>query len=318
MGVDEEAAAADFLIERMIDGESGAGDYVLVVDIGGDADDAARPGADGDELHHGIGPHDVLIERVLLGNICYRDTLADDDDFFGVFAIEVVEIAAFDDGDAEGGEESGRDGAELRVGIFFAIGAHVAFCGELEAGTEDALIAPGNDGADGDAVYSGKSGDLANGFFIEIEDLIGRAAVGNDGNVDRENIVRVETGAHGLQREEGLEQHAGAGEQHEGGGDLGDGEDAQAAAGAAGDAHAAAGDADSVRGVRRRQARDECEKNRGDDGEDGADPEHAGIDGEIERADGEARGVAGEDGDHGAGDEYAECRAGAAEQEAFD
>ena len=67
MGVDEEAAAADFLIERMIDGESGAGDYVFIVHIGGYAHDASRPGADGYKLHHGIGPHDVLIERVAVG-----------------------------------------------------------------------------------------------------------------------------------------------------------------------------------------------------------------------------------------------------------
>ena len=252
-----------------------------------------------------------------MGNICYRDALADDDDFFGVFAIEVVEIAAFDDGDAERGEKSGRDGAELRAGIFFAIGAHVALCGELEAGAEDAFVAPGNGGADGDAIYAGESGDLANGLFIEVEDLIGRASVGNDGNVDGENVVRVETGAHGLQGEERLEQHAGAGEEHEAGGDLSDGEDAQAASGAAGDAHAAAGEAQAVRGVRGRQARDKCEKNRGDDCEERADPQHAGVNGEIERADGKARSVAGEDGDHGARDQDAERRAGAAEQEAI-
>ena len=318
VGVDEEAAATDFLVEGVIDGERGAGDHIFVVHIRGDADDAAWPGADGYELHHGIGPHDVLIERVAVGEHFYRDTLADDDDFFGVFAIEVVEIAAFDDGDAEGGEESGRDGAELRVGILFAIGAHVALCGELEAGAEDTFVAPGNGGADGDAIYSGESGDLANGLFIEIEDLVGRASVGNDGNVDRENIVRVKTSAHGLQREKGFEQHAGAGEEHEAGGDLSDGEDAQASSGAAGDAHAAAGDAQAVRGVRGRKARDKCEKNRGDDCEDGTDPQHAGINSEIERADGKARSVAGEDRDHGAGDQNAECRAGAAEQEAID
>src|ERR1700688_3161847 len=108
VGVHEQAAAADFLIERVIDGESGAGDDVFIVHVGGDADDAPRAGADVNKLHYWIGPHDVLIERVAGGEHAERDALAEDDDSLAVFAVEVVEIAAFDDGDAESGEESGR------------------------------------------------------------------------------------------------------------------------------------------------------------------------------------------------------------------
>src|SRR5580704_685271 len=107
--------------------------------------------------------------------------------------------------------------------MLFGSRGHVALRGELEAGAQDTFIAPGDRGADGDAVYSGQSGDLANGFLVEIEDLIGRASVGNDRDVDRENVVRVETGAHGLQGEQRLQKHAGAGEEHEAGGDLSDG-----------------------------------------------------------------------------------------------
>ena len=40
--VDEEAAAADLLLERVIDGQRRPGHHVLVVHVGGDADDAAR------------------------------------------------------------------------------------------------------------------------------------------------------------------------------------------------------------------------------------------------------------------------------------
>src|SRR6202041_1252563 len=144
----------------MIDGEGCAGDYVLVVNIGGDAYDAAGLGADGNKFHDRVVPHNLLV------------------------------------------------------------GARVALRGELEAGAEDAFIAPGDGGADCDTIHSWKSGDLADGFFVEIEDLIGRASVGNDWDVDSENIVGVETGVHGLQSEERLEEHAGAGEEHEAGGDL--------------------------------------------------------------------------------------------------
>ena len=42
--VDEQPAAADLLLERVIDAQRRARHHVLVVDVGGDADDAARPG----------------------------------------------------------------------------------------------------------------------------------------------------------------------------------------------------------------------------------------------------------------------------------
>src|ERR1700733_10675298 len=286
----------------MIDGEGCAGDYVLDVNIGGDAYDAPGLGADVNKFHDRVGPHNVLVERVGVREHFYGDALADDDDFFAVFAIEVVEIAPFDDGHAESGEKSGRDGAELRVRIFFAVGARVALRGELEAGAEDAFIAPGDGGADCDTIHSWKSGDLADGFFVEIEDLIGRASVGNDWDVDSEYIVGVETGVHGLQSEERFKEHAGAGE------------DAEAASGAAGDAHAAAREVHAVGTVGRRKSRDEREKHGSDYCEQRADPEHAGVNGEIERADGEAGSIAREDGDHGARDQDAERGTGHAEQ----
>src|SRR5256885_835239 len=52
------------LTEGMINRESYTWDDVLVVHIGGDSDDAARPGADVDELHHRVSPHDMAIERI--------------------------------------------------------------------------------------------------------------------------------------------------------------------------------------------------------------------------------------------------------------
>lgn len=46
-------------------------------------------------------------------------------------------------------------------------------------------------------------------------------------------------------------------------------------------------------------------------------PQHAGVNGKIEGADGEARGVAREDVHHGPGAEHAESRAGSTEEQAF-
>ena len=129
--------------------------------------------------------------------------------------------------------------------------------------------------------------------------------------------MHVEAGVHGLERKQGFDQHAGAGEQDERRGDLRDGEDAEAAASAAGDAHAAVGETQAVAGFGGRQARNEGEQNRGDDRENSADPQHAGIDGEIERANREARSVVREDSDHRAGNDNAEQSSGGAHQQAL-
>ena len=87
-------------------------------------------------------------------------------------------------------------------------------------------------------------------------------AVGNSGDIDGEHVARVEAGLCRLDREQRFEQHAGASEEYEGGGDLYHREAPQAATCAAGDAHAAAGEIGSLRGVRGREARDEGQENR--------------------------------------------------------
>ncbi len=76
-------------------------------------------------------------------------------------------------------------------------------------------------------------------------------------------------------------------------------------------------EAEAMRRVGRWQARNERQQHRRHDRQHRADPEQAGIHRQIERADGEARGVAGQDGDHRPRDQHAERRAGAAQQQAF-
>ena len=120
-----------------------------------------------------------------------------------------------------------------------------------------------------------------------------------------------------LQCDQRSDQHTGAGQQYEGCGDLCNGEDPLAAARAAGDPYAAARQAKTTGRIGRRQARDERQNHRRDDGQRRSHPEHAGIDRQIERADGEARGVAGQDGHHWLRADYAESSAGAAKQKAF-
>src|SRR6476660_9083086 len=99
---------------------------MFVIHIGGNADDASWASADADKCHHRVGPHDVAIHRILAREQALRNALTDDHDGFGAAAIVVVEVAAFDNGDAKSGKESGGNGAELGARIFLLVGVNVA------------------------------------------------------------------------------------------------------------------------------------------------------------------------------------------------
>ena len=111
-------------------------------------------------------------------------------------------------------------------------------------------------------------------------------------------MLGVQTRLRFLQCDQRSDQRTCARQQHEGRGDLCHHEDALAAAGAAGDPRAAARQGQSARRVRRWKARDERQNHRGDDRQRSAYPEQAGIHRQIERANREAGGVAGQDSHH--------------------
>ena len=74
----------------------------------------------------------MMVDGVLIGEHALRQALAHDDHRLALIAIASVKIASGDQGDAQRGEEAGRDGAELRARIFFARRADMAVGGELE------------------------------------------------------------------------------------------------------------------------------------------------------------------------------------------
>ncbi len=154
--MDEKAAAKEgALFKGVIDGEDGLRNDVFVVNIGGDADDAVRRGAKpGDEFQHGIRPIDMPIDGILIGEHAPCESLTDDNDGIFTLAVEIVEIAAGDDGNAERGKESGRDDTPMRARILLAGGMNMTVGGELEAGTR-AGIAPGNRNAESGLVHAG-------------------------------------------------------------------------------------------------------------------------------------------------------------------
>jgi len=162
--VDEESAAKDWtLFKRAIDGEDGTRNNVLVVNIGSDADNAVRLGANpGNEFNHGIRPIDVPIDGILIGEHALCESLTDDSDGLFTFAVERVEIAASDDGNAERGKESGRDGPQLPARIFLAALALMTLRRELQTGAKAACVAPGNSNAESSLVHAGQRINTAN------------------------------------------------------------------------------------------------------------------------------------------------------------
>src|SRR6266852_2479818 len=155
--VDEKATAKDWtLFKGAIDGEARARNDVFVVNIGSDANDAVRRGANpGDEFDHGIRPIDMPIDGILIGKHSLRESLTDDSDRFFALAVELIEIAAGEDGNAERGKKAGRDGAQLGARIFLAGDANVTVRRKLKAGAKAAGIAPGNDNAESGLVHTG-------------------------------------------------------------------------------------------------------------------------------------------------------------------
>ncbi len=93
---------------------------MLIVDIGGHADDAHGRGAHADELSTGSVQMTWRLSASWLGNMRRARLWLMIDTGSLAFAVEIVEIAAGDHGDAERGEKSRRDDAELAARIVFA------------------------------------------------------------------------------------------------------------------------------------------------------------------------------------------------------
>src|SRR5260370_28432667 len=103
--------------------------------------------------------------------------------------------------------------------------------GELEAET---AIAPGNNHAESGLADAWQRINATNRFLIEIDHLLRCFSEGYSGNVDGEDVARVETRPRRLQRDQRSDHRTCAGQQHEGRSDLCYREDPLAAARAAG------------------------------------------------------------------------------------
>src|SRR4029077_15578072 len=121
-----------------------------------------------------------------------------------------IEVAALDDRNTERGKESGRNSAQLRARILFAGGMNMTVRQELETRTKTTCVAPGNNNPKSGLCHSRKFFNATYRFLVEIDHLLRRFSVGHSGNVDGQHVAHVEAGLRRLQREQRLDQSAGA------------------------------------------------------------------------------------------------------------
>src|SRR6185437_15631172 len=142
--VNEQPASPEIhLLKGMIDGRSGTRNDVLIIDIADDSDNPARGGTDIDELDHGIGPHHVMVYRILVRKHSLGYALAYDHYRFAAAAVGIVEIASRNQGNTKSREKSRRNGTEARTRVFFTPRPDVTVGRELEAEIE-IVIPPGD------------------------------------------------------------------------------------------------------------------------------------------------------------------------------
>ena len=119
--------------------------------------------------------------------------LADDNDglFVIVIVIKRIEIAAGNDRNAKRRKKSGRDGTRLRPGILYTGGMDVSVTGELQSA--EAAIAPGNNVAERGLTHARQGVNAAYRFLVEIDDLLRCLPIGHSGNIDREDVLSIQS-----------------------------------------------------------------------------------------------------------------------------
>src|SRR5262249_56436181 len=91
---EQPAAPRIFLSEWMINVDGGAGHNVFVVQIRGNADDPTRLSAYVNELHYRIGPKEMVVDCILIGEHALGQALADDHNQLAALAVGVIKVAS--------------------------------------------------------------------------------------------------------------------------------------------------------------------------------------------------------------------------------
>ena len=151
---------------------------------------------------------DVPVDRILIGKHALCESFADDNDGLLITAliviiiiltiiiltIERIEIAAGKDRNAKRRKESRRNDTPPRSGILHTGGMDMSVGGELQTRSGGAAgIAPGNDVAERGLAHARQGINATYRFFIEIDDLPRCLPIGHGRNVDRQDVLRVQT-----------------------------------------------------------------------------------------------------------------------------
>ncbi len=284
--MNENAAAENVLLERLVHGGQRPGRDMFIIYIGNNTDDTARLGADADKLHNGIGPVESPIQNVAPGAKLRRNSFAYNDHEFGAIAIVCGEIPARLHRHPESREIAGRNRMHPRMKVLIGSAADTALNPVSEARPVKNLVRPPWDAA-ADRNLLDFRHDTEAGLQLAIErsDIVRRPVVCDDGHIERQNPRRVEAGGRRLQGEKGPHEHDCACEKDEGSSNLDDGENVQLSC-SAGNSGAPAGQLQAAITRIGRQAGRESQQHRCYQGEQRANRNHHRIDPDFERPQG--------------------------------
>ena len=182
---------------------------------------------------------------------------------------------------------------------------------------EFAEIAPWNSRGESNVQNARQVADLPHRFAVIVHYLSGRFFVADHRHVYGENVARLKSGADRLEREQSIDRRRGCCHEYEARCHLYQNENFQPAVGGARNSQAPGGQPESLGNPRRRQPRDECQQGCGENSQSSTHPEHARINGEIERANREPGCVLRKDSHERPGYENAQGRACDAQQQAL-
>jgi hypothetical protein len=187
--MNEQAASADFLLERMVNCEHRLRIDAFIINVGRDSHDAARLGADSDKLHDAVRPHQMTIDRILFRKKAIGDISADDDDALCAIAVRFREVTTRNEGDSKRGKETRghrpKPGARSILPIF----TRPASDRECPTVSKVTCIPPGNRPTHRHLFEARNQYQPALQLTIEVTHLFRCSAEGNDGNVDSVDVV---------------------------------------------------------------------------------------------------------------------------------
>jgi hypothetical protein len=187
----------------------------VVLDVADDADDDGPVALKLVEAFGGVGEVEFLADGIGVGPELVGENVVNDSNVLMIGIVRFGEVAALDEGCADGREEAGQDAAMVGHDGVLLFGRCAFFPVVVVpvAGVVEREMRDGGDGLD-----SGERGEI-------VLELVERGVTGH-GDAEGDDVLGVEAGIEAEDVDEGAGEEAGSEEEHEGEGDFRGDEDA--------------------------------------------------------------------------------------------